>query len=292
MPQISVKFGSGQANELSKCGQEMQNWDDFRFVLALANAGSMALAAKYLNTDATTVSRRVTRLSAEYGLSLFRKTKGSWVLTNAGERFVAAASQFDAEVEKLKRKKDGKLSGHSVTLNTTEFIITDFLSPNIDKLAPVTEGFHLTMTCSDKRISLAYGEADIALRLSRPIEGRLIGSRVGRIGIGLYAPPDSAPKNWVGLTQDLDWTPEMQMALQFFGKPPDLRLPSFVGIRTSAAVLGWAGVGPHSVMLKNQGLVRYQPKLETKRDVWTVIHETRRDDISIKVVKAWVKECF
>lgn len=270
----------------------MQNWDDFRFILALSNAGSMTLAAKYLNTDATTVSRRVTRLSSEYGLNLFRKTKGSWVLTNAGQEFVNAASTFNAQLDRLQKFQDNPLSGLSVTLNTIEYIISEFLAPNIGNLDAIGHGLNLSLSSSDRRISLAYGEADMALRLSRPNEGRLIGSRVGTIGLGVYSPNGAMTQKWVGLTPDLDWTPEMCLGFELFKRPPDLRVASFDSIRIASERLGWAGIGPHSIMSNAPNMYLIAQAGTVERDVWSVIHETRRDDQSLKIVRDWVRDCL
>lgn len=270
----------------------MQNWDDFRFILALSKAGSMSLAAKYLKTDATTVSRRVARLSSEYGLNLFRKTKGSWVLTNAGEEFVQAARSFNGALENLRRVKENQLSGQSVILNTNHYIVTEFLAPKLKSFDAVKYGLRLAITSSDKRISLAYGEADIALRLSRPNEGRLIGSRIGKIGLGIYALEGADLSHWIGLTNDLDWTPEMQMGLEFFQKPPDLRLPGFDAIRTAAKELAWPAIIPHDMVKNSPEMKRIDPNIEILRDVWAVIHETRRDDHALRVVRNWAIECL
>lgn len=270
----------------------MQNWDDFRFILALSNAGSMSLAAKYLNTDATTVSRRVNRLSSEYGLNLFRKTKGSWLLTNAGEEFVRAASDFNHEISRLRRVKEEALSGIHVTVNSSEFVIAEFLAPNIKQLDALKSGFSLSLEASDRRISLAYGEADIALRLIRPRSGRLIGSKVGAIPMRCYQHKDSTTDKWVGLPQELDWTPEMRLAFEVFGHPPDLRVPNFDSMLQVAESMEWGAVGPKSIFDRSDLLTPKEEKRNITREVWAVIHESRRDDQSLKIVRDWVRNCM
>lgn len=270
----------------------VQNWDDFRFVLALSNAGSMSLAAKYLNTDATTVSRRVNRLSSEYGLNLFRKTKGSWLLTNAGEEFVRAASEFNHEISRLRRVKEEALSGIHVTLNSSEFIVTEFLAPNIAALDALKSGFSLSLEASDRRISLAYGEADMALRLIRPRSGRLIGSKVGSIPMRCYTHSNAEEEKWVGLPQELDWTPEMQLGAEIFGRPPDIRVPNFDAMRKVAESLKWGAVGPNSIFDESGSLSAKDEKRSVTREIWAVIHESRRDDQSLKIVREWVRTCL
>lgn len=54
----------------------MDNWDDLRFVVALARYGSMANAARHLRTNTATVSRRIKRLNESANAALFLKGMG------------------------------------------------------------------------------------------------------------------------------------------------------------------------------------------------------------------------
>ena len=50
------------------------NWDDLRFVLALAKAGSLLRAAQELKVNHTTVARRIESVEADLGVRLFTRT--------------------------------------------------------------------------------------------------------------------------------------------------------------------------------------------------------------------------
>jgi DNA-binding transcriptional LysR family regulator len=60
-------------------------WDDLRYVLAVANAGSLAGAARNLGVNHTTVLRRVGAFEKRLGLRLFERLPTGYVLTAGGE---------------------------------------------------------------------------------------------------------------------------------------------------------------------------------------------------------------
>ena len=79
------------------------NWDDLRYVLALAKAGSLAKAARALKVDHTTVGRRIEALEGDLGLRLFTRTNTGYVLTQEAERILPEIEQVEAAVLQLER---------------------------------------------------------------------------------------------------------------------------------------------------------------------------------------------
>ena len=59
-------------------------WDDLKIVLAVSRSGTMSGAAKLLNVQHSTVSRRIKALEKKLGTNLVRRNKGSYELTRAG----------------------------------------------------------------------------------------------------------------------------------------------------------------------------------------------------------------
>jgi DNA-binding transcriptional LysR family regulator len=55
---------------------EWMDWQDLKCFLALARKGSMSAAAKELNVDHATVSRRITALETSLGLRLTERLPG------------------------------------------------------------------------------------------------------------------------------------------------------------------------------------------------------------------------
>ena len=89
-------------------------WDDLRYVLAVANAGSLAGAARSLGVNHTTVLRRIGAFEKRLGLRLFERLPTGYVLTAGGEELIAEARHIEDRVTNLERKlagRDLRLSG-------------------------------------------------------------------------------------------------------------------------------------------------------------------------------------
>ncbi len=69
-------------------------WNDLQDFLAVARAGQIARAAALVGVDATTIGRRLRRLEARLGRTLFEQTRGGQVLTEAGEALLVQVEQM------------------------------------------------------------------------------------------------------------------------------------------------------------------------------------------------------
>ncbi|MCP4448106.1 MAG: LysR family transcriptional regulator [Myxococcales bacterium] len=91
------------------------NWDDLRFILAVARHGTITDGARALRLNATTVSRRLRAMEEEAGTALFDKLKHGAVLTSAGEEIAAAAET----IEEVANALDGRIIGLDAKLDGT-----------------------------------------------------------------------------------------------------------------------------------------------------------------------------
>jgi len=76
---------------------------DLQFLTAAADTGKFALAAKLLNVDTSTVSRRIGNLEDELGLSLFERDHSGIRLTRGGRSVVRCARAALFQIEEVKR---------------------------------------------------------------------------------------------------------------------------------------------------------------------------------------------
>ena len=74
------------------------NWDDVRIFLAVARAGQILGAARRLELNHATVSRRIAALEEALGAKLFRRLTTGSELTPAGERFLGIAERMEADM--------------------------------------------------------------------------------------------------------------------------------------------------------------------------------------------------
>lgn len=270
----------------------MIHWDDLKYVLALEENGNLIKAATQLKTNPTTVSRHIKRISEDYKRTLFTRTSnGEWSLTDQGREFAEAAKHCQKVIEQLGSEESRPVL-REITLSTTEFIAATILAPRMGALKDYDADLTLTLDTRDRNVSLAFGEADMAIRLARPKSGRLIGAKICDLKMGVFAPIGTTPRGWVGLPAELDWVPEMQLGLAHFGCPPSIRMGSFAGIRRTASECNLACIGPQNMMQNARGLAQVQGSAIAIREVWSVYHESRRNDPTLGLVRDWVKSCF
>src|SRR5205085_9346645 len=106
------------------------NWDDLRVALAVADAGSLAGAARALNVNHTTALRRLDALEARLNTRLFDRQRGGYLPTDAGELLADEARAIAPRIDDIERRllgRDLRLSG-SVRV-TTAFVVMSYLLP-------------------------------------------------------------------------------------------------------------------------------------------------------------------
>src|SRR5690606_24578589 len=105
------------------------DWDELRYVLAVAESGSLAGAARALGVNHTTVLRRVGAFEKKLGLRIFDRLPTGYALTAGGEQLVEAARQIDDTVTALERRlvgQDLRLSG-TVRVTSTDTLMGSIL---------------------------------------------------------------------------------------------------------------------------------------------------------------------
>lgn len=80
---------------------QIEDWNDLRAFLAIARAGQIASAARMLQVDSTTVSRRLRRLERALGQRLVEQTRSGQILTQAGENLLSRVERMAQEAEAL-----------------------------------------------------------------------------------------------------------------------------------------------------------------------------------------------
>ncbi|UJR85600.1 LysR family transcriptional regulator [Sandaracinus amylolyticus] len=235
---------------------ELSRWDDVRVFLAVVRQGSFTLAAQTLETDQSTVSRRIAALESELGGPLFERTPRGPVTTELGARLREDAERIEAEVHRF---ADAAL-GHErdvrgrVRIATTEGIALHFVVPRV--LPALREAYpelELELVTSDRAVDLAAREADVAIRFFRTTRGDLVGRRVARLRTGVLATKalakrarrrDPASLAWIATEIDGVATPEAAWLAQHVSTPPVLRCSSYeVQVAAIRAGLG-VGLAP------------------------------------------------
>jgi DNA-binding transcriptional LysR family regulator len=164
------------------------NWDDLRFVLALARHRTLSRAAKSLGATHTTVARRLQGIESGLGVQLFVGGDAGYTPTPAGQLVIETAERTEAEMLALEARVvggDAKLEG-ALRVTTMDILFRRYEAVFASFIARYP-GIALTVGCSDHAASLTRRDADVALRMTNTPTESLIGRKVGRVDFAVYA---------------------------------------------------------------------------------------------------------
>jgi DNA-binding transcriptional LysR family regulator len=185
------------------------DWNDLKWFVAVADAGSFRLAATKTGLNHTTLSRRVKALEEELGTSLLERQPTGIKVTEAGEDLRQSCAVLIEEVEELQRRIAGKDQRPEGRVTVT---YSDGFAPYVieaaAKLGQLYPDISIVHVNTEDFVDVERREADIAVRVSDHPPENLLGRRVGGVVWGLYgaksrypeAPDELVPADhdWVG----------------------------------------------------------------------------------------------
>lgn len=268
------------------------DWDHARIFLGVARSGQILAAARQLRLDHATVARRITALERALGVKLFdRRTNGS-VLTPAGERFLAAAERIEADMLRVQAElgeTDVEAAG-TIRIGAPDGFGTYVLSPRLGRLMERHPRLTIQLVPLPRTFSLSKREADIAIVIDRPEEGRLTVRKLTDYTLSFYAARSylaqhGEPRNIEQLQRHtiVTYVQDLQFAgaLNYFpqGFSPQFRRFECAGVLGQAeAVRAGAGIGIlHDYHAGGDAaLVRILPEQRFPRSYWLVTHADMR----------------
>ena len=167
------------------------DWDHLRFFAALAQAGSLAGAARMLGVEHTTVARRLQALEKIMGQTLFVRQKGGLTLTQAGQQLLPAVQAMEKAVRGVEQVAlpDGADEAHPaglVRVGVTEGLGTVLLSRQLALLAVRYPQLSIDLLALPRLLHLSRREADIVISLERPKRGSVVVSKLTDYHLYLY----------------------------------------------------------------------------------------------------------
>ena len=164
-------------------------WDDVRLFLALARGRKLGSAAKVLDLDASTLSRRLFALEKRCGVRLFERTRDGLVPTAAGERLLAPAQETEDSVMRFFEQvhPDETTVEGTVRITAPPGIIEFLVMPSARAFIRQHPKLRFEIDASEAVASLTRREADVAIRLARPAGEGLVVRRVGTSPNAIFA---------------------------------------------------------------------------------------------------------
>jgi DNA-binding transcriptional LysR family regulator len=156
----------------------------------VAHHGSTVAAARALQTNQSTVQRRLTALERRIGKPLATRSPTGYRLTELGQQMVAhaerveeAAVAFEQRLESATREVSGVL--RVACPEPIVYRITQ--SPLLERFKAEHPGIRVEFVMSDKYIDLSKGKADVALRSGDTDDAELVGRKIADSFWAVYA---------------------------------------------------------------------------------------------------------
>jgi DNA-binding transcriptional LysR family regulator len=166
------------------------NWDDLRYVLAVAESGSVSAAARALGVNHATVLRRVAAFEERHGMQLFEKGARGYTIPPDRIRVIEAAREAESAIAAVTRlmQGGGTPGAGRVRVTTTDtFSLT--VMPGVLAAMEAPGGPRFELLTSNGHLDFARLHADITVRPAPRLPDDLTGDRAADLGFAAYGRP-------------------------------------------------------------------------------------------------------
>jgi DNA-binding transcriptional LysR family regulator len=178
------------------------NWDDLRFVLAVAEEGSVSGAARKLGVNHATVLRRIAAFEAGARMALFDKSPHGYDVPPAQQSIIEAAREVEQAVQAVRRVLQGArapLSGE-IRVTTTDTFCLCVMPEVVSRLRRAAPDLRVEIICSNVHTDLARTQAEIAVRPAQQLPEELVGESPARLGFAAFRVRGGDGDDWLGLS--------------------------------------------------------------------------------------------
>ncbi|MBP7670563.1 LysR family transcriptional regulator [Ferrovibrio sp. MS7] len=275
------------------------DWDNLRYFLAVARSGRLTAAARSLGQDHTTVSRRIAALETAFGSPLFERQPQGYRLTKAGQQLMAFAESIERTTIRAAKELSGAAAtiAGSVRVGAPDGFGGSFLGPRLGRIVERHPDLQVELIAMPRIFSLSKREADIAIGLACPKEGRLYARKLTDYRLELFAAPsylaahgtpasanDLHQHRLIGYADEYIFSPELDyLPLISAGLKARIRSSNLIAQLNATAAGAGICVLPCFMAAGNPELVRVLPEqVSLTRTFWLITHADLHD-------VAWVK---
>lgn len=277
-----------------------------RLFLGLARNGRVAIAAKGLKVDPTTLIRRVKKLEDSLNCKLFELTKKGYVLTTHGSElvtYIEKAEHYFLEAQNELGDERSHLAG-TIRVSVSEGFGSWFLAPLLPDFKKQCPGISIELVATSGFLNLNKREADMAILLEKPSRGLLVTQKLTDYNLYLYTHRSLIDENKPETLHDLtafnlvSYVPDLVYApqLKFIEETALSQLSALRSTSINAQyqmLVNGAGVGilPKFMAEKQPGLVRLiENEIHIKRTFWLAMHKETHSQARFQVFTQWLQE--
>ncbi|QDZ01983.1 LysR family transcriptional regulator [Nitratireductor mangrovi] len=286
------------------------DWDKLRVFHAAAEAGSFTHAAEKLNLSQSAISRQVSALEHDIGVSLFHRHARGLVLTEQGELLFRTAHEVFMKLESVRSRlmeTTEKPSG-LLRVTTTVGLGAGWLSQRMQEFLDLFPDIQIQLILANEELDLTMRQADCAIRLRQPQQPDLIQRRLFTVHLHVFAAPAyinrfGKPASAAELDRHRLVTfgeplpPYLKdlNTLQTFGMPEGERRPAALQINDLMSmrrvVRRGAGIAmlPDYMVDPEAGLVQLLPEMEVPAfDTYFCYPEAMKNQAKLKVFRDFI----
>lgn len=277
----------------------MPDWELCRTFLAIVREGSLSAAGRLLGLTHPTVRRHLEELEAGLGAPLFVRSPAGLVPTDAALALREPAEAMEAAFEQFLRLGSGagQAMAGTVRITASEVMGAEVLPPILARLRREHCGLQFELALSDDLADLLRRDADIAVRMVRPVQADLLARKVGEVQLGLYAhqawlDAHGAPHSLEALLRSGQLVGydrssvliEALAAQDLLLARKDFGLRSDSGLAQLAALRAGLGVAVCQCPLaaRDPALVRLFPEVAAPLEIWLASHPSLRGSLRVR----------
>jgi DNA-binding transcriptional LysR family regulator len=278
------------------------DWALCRSFLAILRQGSLSGAARVLNVAHPTMRRHLDELEAMIGAALFVRSPSGLMPTALAIELREPAESMEAAAEALIRSASaeaGEVAG-TVRLTASEIMGVEVLPAFLAAIRTSHPRLDFEVVLTNTVQDLRRRDADIAIRMTRPIQSDLVARKVGETRLGIYAHRDwvaahEAPTSLEALVRsgqlvgyDRGDTSILRglAARGVHATAADFCFRSDSDLAQLAAIRAAVGVGFCQIRIadRDPNLQRLLADLEFGLEIWLVAHASNLSTSRVRLV--------
>lgn len=283
----------------------VEDWNDLKVFLALAEQGQLTSAAKRLHVSHPTIARRIKALEQQIGARLFDRLPDRFALTPAGEQLLADSRKMQQAAESIDRRSAGLIDVAQgvVRLSAGEAMI-NFIGQHLPRLRQNLQCVEFELSASHMLANLSRREADLLIREQVPDLASIVTRKLGRAAYAIYArkgtkvrdmSPETLRKHtWLGFDDDHTYMPGQNWTRELLsGWRPQIRVNDWLVMRDAVAAGAGLAVLPCYLADRDLNLQRVGGLLpDVTADQWLLVHRDLRTLPRIRAVMDQLVDLF
>ncbi|TPK05108.1 LysR family transcriptional regulator [Mesorhizobium sp. B2-5-9] len=161
------------------------DWNLIKSFVTVAETGSLSAAARKLSASQPTLGRHIGELEQALGVTLFRRGRSGYALTEAGATLFERGKTVSEQASAFSLLALGSVEAieGTVRIAASEVVAAYVLPDMMARLGVNEPGIEVEIVASNQVENLLRRDADIAIRMVKPAQNELVARKVCDIAL-------------------------------------------------------------------------------------------------------------